>query len=404
MRIGNWTFATTAAAIAIGVAALSAGGPALAVGTCNAFASGLEAPLSIVQSNSGSYIVSESGTMSANSGRISIVDTSGVRRTLIDGLPSGINDVGDPSGPAGLFLRGRTLYVAIGVGDVGIIGSNAAGNPVPGSDLLNPTGPSSPILSSVLAIHFSAPVERTASPFSLTLADHEALASGDKITLTNAANERVAIELVTNFENAVPLFNPFVANNVSLSNPFGIIALGSLLYVTDGGRNLVWEVDTATGDHAPLVMFPREPNPLFPAVGGPMTDAVPTGIASADGDLLVTLFRGGPFAAGTSSVEAIDVESGTDTRFIAGLKTAIGVLPIQDRGDTRYLVLQNSSGPGPFFGGPGVLLEFATSNAAPTVLADCLTQGPTAMTLDRKSGTLHVTQLDGTIVEIPLAR
>lgn len=391
-----------AMAVAVGVGTMATN-EASAAGTCNIEASGLEAPLSIVQSSSGSYIVSESGTMSANSGRISIVDTSGVRRTLIDGLPSGINDVGDPSGPAGLFLRGRTMYVAIGVGDVGLIGRDANGNPIPGSDVLNPNGPSSPILSSVLAIHFSTDVERTASPFSLASADHDTLSSGRKVTLTNAASERIAIELVTNFENAVPLFNPFVANNVSLSNPFGIIALGSLLYVTDGGRNLVWEVDTGTGDHTPLVAFPREPNPLFPAVGGPTTDAVPTGIASADGYLLVALFRGGPFAPGTSSVEAIDLLSGTDTRFIAGLKTAIGILPIRDSGDTRYLVLQNSSGPGPFFGGPGVLLEFATPNAAPTVLADCLTQGPTAMTLDRKSGTLHVTQLDGTIVEIPLA-
>jgi hypothetical protein len=267
---------------------------------------------------------------------------------------------------------------------------------------VNPDGSSSPIMSSVLAIHFSTDVERTAAPFSLTLADHEALASGRKVTLRNSAHGRIDIELVTNFENYVPLPHPLVANNVSLSNPFGLVALGDLLYVTDGGRNLVWEVDTATGDHAALVTFPREANPLFPAVGGPMTDAVPTGIASDGDNLLVTLFRGGPFAPGTSSVEAIDLLSGSDVRFIAGLKTAIGILPIQDCSTTRYLVLQNSSGPGPFFGGPGVLLEFAVPNGAPTVLADCLTQGPTAMTLDRKTGTLHVTQLDGSIVAIPV--
>jgi hypothetical protein len=401
MRKKNRAF-ITATAFAIGVAGIIAGNGVLAAGTCSVVASGLEAPLSLVQSNAGNFIVSESGTAAANSGRISIVDASGTRRTLVDGLPSGINDVGDPSGPAGLALRGRTLYVAIGVGDVGLIGRDAAGNPIPGSDVVNPDGPSSPIMSSVLAIHFSTDVERTASPFALTLADHEALASGRKLTLRNSAQGRIDIELVTNFENYVPLPHPLVANNVSLSNPFGLVALGDLLYVTDGGRNLVWEVDTATGDHTVLVTFPREANPLFPAVGGPMTDAVPTGIASAGGDLLVALFRGGPFAPGTSSVEAIDLLSGADTRFIAGLKTAIGILPIQDRSATRYLVLQNSSGPGPFFGGPGVLLEFAVPSAAPTVLADCLTQQPTAMTLDRKAGTLHVTQLDGSIVAIPL--
>jgi hypothetical protein len=80
----------------------------------------------------------------------------------IEGLPSGVNDVGAPSGPAGLLLRGRTLLVAIGVGDVGVMGRNASGVPVPGSAQVNPNGPSSPLFSSVLAIHFSA--EASAAP------------------------------------------------------------------------------------------------------------------------------------------------------------------------------------------------------------------------------------------------
>jgi hypothetical protein len=80
--------------------------------TCTQFASGLEFPLAITQSNQGNLLVSESGG-SPNTGRISIVDSSGNRRTLLAGLPSGLSDVGDPDGPGGLFLRGRTLYVAI---------------------------------------------------------------------------------------------------------------------------------------------------------------------------------------------------------------------------------------------------------------------------------------------------
>src|SRR6266481_243659 len=84
--------------------------------------SGLQLPLGITQSNQDNLLVSETGTRVPNTGRISIVDLNGNRRTLLDGLPSGINDVGDPSGPAGLYLRGRTLYVAIGLGDAVLTG------------------------------------------------------------------------------------------------------------------------------------------------------------------------------------------------------------------------------------------------------------------------------------------
>ncbi|MCI0535633.1 MAG: hypothetical protein L0Z50_10440, partial [Verrucomicrobiales bacterium] len=112
--------------------------------------SGLRGPLGIVQSNQRNLLISERGTRTPNTGRISIVDLDGNRRTLLDGLPSGISDVNDPSGPTGLFMRGRTLYVAIGSGDVAIAG------PFPGTTLPNPNPVSSPLFSSVLAIHFSA--------------------------------------------------------------------------------------------------------------------------------------------------------------------------------------------------------------------------------------------------------
>lgn len=86
---------------------------------CTQVISGLREPLGTALSNQGNLLVSETGTSAPNSGRISILDASGNRRTLLDGLPSAINDVNEPSGPAGLFMRGRILYVAIGVGDVG---------------------------------------------------------------------------------------------------------------------------------------------------------------------------------------------------------------------------------------------------------------------------------------------
>ncbi len=72
---------------------------------CTELVSGLREPLGTALTNQGNLLVSESGTGAPSSGRISIVAPSGNRRTLLDGLPSGINDVGSPSGPAGLFMK-----------------------------------------------------------------------------------------------------------------------------------------------------------------------------------------------------------------------------------------------------------------------------------------------------------
>src|SRR5215813_4213883 len=122
---------------------------------CTTLVSGLREPLGTALSNQGNLLVSETGTIALHSGRISILDSEGNQRTLLDGLPSAGNDlpVPEPSGPAGIFMRGRTLYVVIGVGDVGRPG------PLPGTTIPNPNPVSSPLFSSVLAIQFSAHTE-----------------------------------------------------------------------------------------------------------------------------------------------------------------------------------------------------------------------------------------------------
>ena len=222
------------------------------------------------------------------------------------------------------------------------------------------------------------------------------------MTLSNGVSDRITIRLVTDFPNFVPFPLPFFAPNVQLSNPFQLVAVEDTLYVTDGGRNRVWQIDLLTGSFSTLVTFPNIPNPAFPAVGGPTLDAVPTGIAFSENKLLVTLFRGFPFPPGVSTVEQIDPLTEIDTPFITGLRTAIAVLPITEGEDTDYLVLQHNSGPVllPPFSGQGLVLRFETPTGSPTVVANCLTR-PTTMTLDRKNGTLYVSELGGRIVAIP---
>jgi hypothetical protein len=323
LRIFNpiaFSLALAVSAILLGAAQVNA--------QCSELISGLRSPLGTALTNQGNLLVSETGTGAPGTGRISIVDASGSRRTLLDGLPSGIADVGDPNGPSGLFMSGRTIYVAIGTGDVGRAG------PCPGSDIPNPAGPSSPIFSSILDIQVSAKVEQTTTGFTLTSADEQALANGQTVTLSSNGGQ-ITIRMVANFPDYIPFPLPCFPDNVQLSNPFGLIAVEDTLYVTDGGRNLVWQINLLTGSLSMLATFPNIPNPVFPTFGGPFLQAVPTGIAAANNQLLVTLFRGFPFPPLTSTVEQINPQTGNDIVFIPGLRTAIGVLPVSNRGHTE---------------------------------------------------------------------
>jgi hypothetical protein len=361
--------------------------------------SGLREPLGTTLTNQGNLLVSENGSTVLHSGRISIVNpANGSRRTLLDGMPCGVSDVNEPSGPHAIVMRGRTLYVAIGTGDVGVAG------PIQGTTIPNPNGPSSPIFSSILAIHFSAAVEKNTSGFNLTTANQQALANGQTVTLSKGGGDKITIQLVANFPDYIPFPLPFFPDNIQLSNPFGIELVANKLYVTDGGRNLTWKVNINSGSYSELVSFPGIPNPLFPTFGGPFLEAVPTGIASSGNHILVTLFRGFPFPPGVSTVQQIDPQTGSNNEFITGLRGAIGIMPIKKCGNTSYFVLQHNSGGTilPPFTGPGLLLHFDSPTDPPTLVADCLVR-PTSMTLDKKKGKMYVSEHSGRVVVLNIS-
>jgi hypothetical protein len=353
---------------------------------------GLRSPLGIALSNQNNLLVSETGTTGVlHSGRISIVDTDGTRRTLLDGLPSATNDVNEASGPAGLVMRGRTLYVAIGIGDT--IQVVAPGSPV---RVGNPN-PASPIFSSLLAVHFSAHVEKTTHGFLLTAADYDALANGQTVKLSNSGGDKITIELVANFPDYVANPLPTAPNNVRGTNPFDLEIIGSRVYSTDGGRNLVWQADIHTGAFSSLAEF--DPILNSTGIGPPVLEAVPTGIREFEGQLLVTLFRGFPFPSGTSVVEQIDPVSGEHAPVLSGLRTAIDVI-VGDEEQLSLFVLEHGSGPLlPPFSGPGSLTRRDVSGS--TVLANCLGR-PTSMVRDERSGAFYITELvNGRVVKVP---
>jgi hypothetical protein len=375
---------------------------------CNAtpLVSGLRTPLGITRSNLGNLMVAETGSLGVlHSGRISIVDRRGTRRTLIDGLPSGTNDVNEPSGPAGLVMRGRTLYVAIGIGDAIHPG------PFPGSSLANPN-PSSPIFSSVLAIEFSAHLEMTSDGFSLTFADQLALADGERVRLSNRRGDRLVLELVADFPDYVAEPRPDLPQNVRGSNPFDLVVDQHWVYVSDGARNHIWQAALQSGRFRPLASFEPTPNPLFPGFGGPVVEAVPTGVAQQDGRLLVALFRGFPFPAGTSAVERTSASTGRHSPFITERTSAIDVLPLslrhrdddddehddRERAWTGVLVLQHASGD--LLSGPGSLVQVDRRTNEATTRSNCLNR-PASMARDPSTGRVYITEItDGRVVVI----
>jgi hypothetical protein len=383
--------------IAVAATAVLTGFTASAQCPLTPLTTGLDFPLGITQTDQGNLLVSETGTRVAHTGRISIVDLDGNRRTLLAGLPSGINDVNEPSGPAGIFLRGRTLYVAIGIGD------NVLAGPFPGTNLPNPN-PSSPIFSSVLAIHFSANIEKTTAGFTLTVPDQQSLANGQQVTLINGEGEPLMVQLLTNFPDYTATPFPFLPANVRGVNPFDLVVVANQVYVSDGAQNSLWQLDIPTGGSSILAAFADVLNPLFPGLGGPFIEAVPAGLRYSDGQLLVTLFRGFPFLVGDSEVRAVDPNTGAQASFISGLTTAIDILPLNERDDTHYFVLQHASDfTLPPLTSPGRLLHFETPAGTPTAIETCL-NGPTSMTLDKNTNTLYVSELvGGRIVAIPVA-
>ena len=370
-------------------------GAASAHAQCTIVTSGLREPNGTALTNQGNLLVSETGTGAPNTGRLSIVSPNGHRRTLLRGLPCAPADVGDPAGPNGVVMIGRHLYLLISAGDVGIMG------PRPGTTLVNPNGPSSPIFSSVLHIYFTEASEKKTSGFTLKPADQIALANGQTVKLSDGFTGTMLINLVVDFPNYVATPLPDVPDNISLSNPFHLAYANGIFYVTDGGRNLLWQVNPATKTFSPLVAFPDIPNPLFPSLGGPFIQAVPTGVAFFQGHVYVSLFRGAPFLTGTSTVEKIDPATGSDTPFITGLTDAIDVLPMKETQEIETLVLEFSNA-GPFFQGPGEVLGYDVDDSThpPVSVTDCLTT-PTSMTLDRKNGRLYLSEGGGQIVVVP---
>ena len=387
---------------------------------------GLLTPFKMTRTPGGNVVLAESGS-GADDGRVSLISRWGRSYTLLSGLPSVITFEGSASGPTGIAQAHRTVYVVLGIGDT--IGAS-----VPPNELPNTVGPESPLVSSVLRARFDPVPDGIREGFALSAADLRSLADGHEVSLDNDSGEHVSLLLLTDFrdletdpDHGIRGSNPFAAEIAGTLTPQDLVELGyagatieaannlarlqpetplgrrleerSKLYIVDSGYNTVVEVDAATGRWRTVVRFPPFTNPLFGVgLGGPVTDAVPTGVfVRADGDLLVTTFTGFPFPPGVSTVYLVHPASGTFEPFLDSLTNTTDVLEV---GDSIY-VLELSTD---FLGSlPGQVLRFPSAGGAPTVVAGGLIGG-TGLEYDPRRNELLVSEtFTGRIIRVPLA-
>lgn len=348
------------------------------------FVAGLQLPTKVAFTRHRNLVVAEAGTPANNTGRISLIDRATARRrTLVDGLPSGISraeEPGSPSGPSGVAVQDRMVYVTIGVGDAVLPGS------APGSEQRNPSI-ASPILASLLSLQSSVPLDVAAGGFSLTPADHATLKSGTAVTLRNSAGEELLVKLVADFPDYTEEPRPDFPANVRAGNPFGVTVQGQTLYVVDASQNVVRRVDANTGQTTTLATIGKVQNPT--PVGPPVIDPVPDSVHLRGGDLVVTTLTGFPFPAGAASVLKVSTTGGATQPLVTGLTSAIDSAPLGDGANDPLVVLEFSTNM--LQGAPG-RVRLVTPSGASTTIAENLPT-PTSMVVDPVTREIFVTHI-----------
>lgn len=354
--------------------------------TKSVFASGLVGPQKIVRTPGGKFLVSESGP-GLNQARISLLSSTGMRMTLIDGLPAAIDNEGGVSGPTGIAVDGSTVYLAIGEGDA--VRSNSEGVALP-----NPAGVAGPLFSSVLQIELSAGPDNTLSGFVIAPTAFEELADGYAVELGNADGETATISVLTDF----PAFIPDPDAPYRASNPWGLAMsprFPGVLFLNDASQDALFQIDRETGRAQRFLRFPKLANPL--PFGPPVSDFVPTALRAYSRGLLVTRLTGFPFAAGSAAVSFVDVDERSFEPFIGSLTAAVDVLVEERPGErTRFYTLEFSNN---FLeSGPGRLMRYDSPQGEPI---DSNLAGPTSMALDPDTGAIYVTEIaTGNVVRI----
>ncbi|MEM9555899.1 MAG: ScyD/ScyE family protein [Acidobacteriota bacterium] len=343
-------------------------------------AEGLQTPTRLLLLDSGDLLVSESG-IADNAGRITRVGRDGQQQQIVEGLPSGVQWNGFRVGPTVLTLeRPRRLLVGIATGDVSDVqGPN-------NTQFANINGPSSPLFSSVIRmILINGQLATLDSPFILDLADHFTISQGNRVIAENDDGVFAIFELVTSIPMAVP--DPVTI--VRTSTPFGMVVIGRTAYMSDTNRNSIERINLRTGKMRRFLDVPDVENPSDPGV---FFEAVPSSLKFVDRKTLLVSLESALFAPGASSIQRLDLETGTLTPVIEGLQNVLDLATIGDPHGAELLVVQLTL---------NNLLYFEDPSAEPIELIDeSLLSFPTSVVFDPQTSEAFVSELGGKIVSV----
>lgn len=365
--------------------ALSLAAAGLLLGQAEVVTTGLQGPQKIIITPRGNFLVTETSTQ-INSGRVSFVSRAGVRRSLFENLPSGAEVTGGGGGPTALALRERTLYIAMGGGDI-------ERRPPTGPTIHNPAGASSPLFCSILEVRFNGDVDTLTGTFRFTPALQQSLADGESVDLDDSAGGRARVSLLVDFPDSVPEGAAY-----RFCNPWGLALTpdGNTLWVTDASMNTLNRVNTATGRWQRQVRFPALPN--IGAFGPPFVDAVPTGLRLYGDQILVSFLTGVPFTSGYARILAVNPETKAMEPFIFNLTSAVDVFWRDRPGQgPQFFALEFSVAQLATPAGPGRLLRY--ESPTPQVVLNDL-RAPVSLAFDPATEELFILELSGRILKV----
>lgn len=359
---------------------------ALLFGQAEVVFQGLQGPQKLILTSQGNFLVTET-SKEINSGKVSFVSRAGVRRSLVEGLPSGLDSQGDGSGPTALALHERTLYITIGGGEIERAGTT------PGVTIHNPAGLSSPLFASILQVRFASAVDTLTGTFKLTSAQHVNLSDGQTLDIEDGSGGRAQISLLVKFQNSIP-----EGTGYRFANPWGLAlsADGATLWATDASMNSLNKIDTDTGKWTRQMRFPRIPN--AGPIGAPIIDPVPTSVRIYGDQLLVSFLTGFPFSPGYARVQVVNPEARTADPFIYGLTSNTDILWRERPGQRpQFFALEFSTNQIATPAGPGRLLRYDTPT--PTVVAGDL-RAPVSLAFDPATEEVFILELSGRILKV----
>ena len=351
---------------------------------------GLQGPNKLIVTPGGNLLVSETH-VNLNSGRVSYVTRSGVRSTLLDGLPSAPEVTGGGSGPTAMALRDRSLYLAMGGGDTERLVPNSPAHQA------NPAGSSSALFDTVLLFVFSRDLDPSPGSFHMTPTHLATLVDGGEVDIAGDGGGSVRVSVLARFPVSEAIAGPLVNR---FSNPWGLAlsADGKDLWMNDASADALLRIDTATGRWRRVARFAGIRNPT--PVGPPFVDAVPTSVRTYGNQVLVSFLTGFPFAPGLARVVAVNPDGSTEP-FIFGLTSAVDVLHrIRPNGQPQFYVLEFSANQSAAAPPPGRLLRYNTP-AAEVAATGLIT--PVSLALDSVNQELYILELRGQILRLPLA-